>query len=94
MLDRWLENARGNTYFFRIFISADRGMVSAATVAELEARRLLFILGVRERTETLVRDLVLDDASPFVLLVKTKRGKGTAYEAKTVTLAGHRLPQP
>jgi hypothetical protein len=30
-------------------------------------------------------------------LVKTKRGKETAYEAKTVTLAGaalHRLPQP
>jgi hypothetical protein len=65
-------------------------MVSAETMAELEARRLLYILGVRERTDKPVRELVLDDAAPFVPLVKTKRGKETAYEAKTVTLAGRR----
>jgi hypothetical protein len=29
---------------------------------------------VRERTDKLVRDLVLDDAAPFAPLVKTKRG--------------------
>src|SRR5712691_1966799 len=34
---------------------ADRGMISAETVAALEARGLLYILGVRERSETLVR---------------------------------------
>ena len=71
-------------YFFRILLSADRGMISAETMAEPEARRLLYILGVRERTDK----LVLDDAAPFAPLVKTKRGKETAYEAKTVTLAG------
>ena len=49
MLDRKLENARGNTYFFFILLSADPGMISAETMAELEARRLLYILGVRER---------------------------------------------
>jgi hypothetical protein len=35
-------------------------------VAELEARRLLYILGLRERSDKLVRELVLDDPSPFV----------------------------
>jgi hypothetical protein len=54
--------------------SADRGMISAETMAELEARRLLYILGVRERTDKLVRERVLDDAAPFAPLVKTKRG--------------------
>ena len=34
----------------RVCAVADRGMISAETVAELEARRLLYILGVRERS--------------------------------------------
>src|SRR5580704_18181377 len=65
-------------------------MISAETIAELEARRLLYILGVRERTDKLVRELVLDDPAPFVPLVMKKRGKETDYEAKTVMLAGRR----
>jgi hypothetical protein len=65
-------------------------MISAETIAELEARRLLYILGVRERTDKLVRELVLDHAGPFVPLVITKRGKSVDYEAKTVALAGRR----
>ena len=72
----------------RVCVIADRGMISAETMAELEARRLLYILGVRERTDKLVRELVLDDAAPFVPLTMTKRGKETDYEAKTVKLAG------
>ena len=43
----------------RVCVVADRGMISAETVAELEARKLLYVLGVRERTDKLVRDLVL-----------------------------------
>ena len=39
------------------------------SLAEFEARRLLYILGVRERTDKLVRELVLDDPAPFVPLV-------------------------
>ncbi|HXO85025.1 MAG TPA: IS1634 family transposase [Gemmatimonadales bacterium] len=74
----------------RVCVVADRGMISAETVAELEARRLLYILGVRERTDKLVRELVLDDPAPFVPLVMTKRGKEIDYEAKTVMLAGRR----
>ena len=42
--------------------------ISAETIAELEARRLLYILGVRERSDKLVRELVLDDPAPFVPL--------------------------
>jgi transposase len=74
----------------RVCVVADRGMISAETLAELEARRLLYILGVRERTDKLVRELVLDDPAPFVPLVMKKRGKETDYDAKAVTLAGRR----
>ena len=74
----------------RVCVVADRGMISAETIAELEARGLLYILGVRERTDKLVRDLVLDDPAPFVPLVLTKRNKDIEYEAKAVTLAGRR----
>jgi hypothetical protein len=74
----------------RVCVVADRGMISAETVAELEARRLLYILGVRERTDKLVRQLVLDDPAPFVPLAVKKRGKEIDYQAKTVTLAGRR----
>src|SRR5215813_9488270 len=74
----------------RVCVVADRGMISAETIAELEARRLLYILGVRERTDKLVRELVLDDPAPFVPLTLTKRGKQADFEAKTVMLAGRR----
>src|ERR1700750_788573 len=74
----------------RVCVVADRGMISAETVAELEARRLLYILGVRERSDKLVRELVLEDAAPFVPLAINKAGRQTDYEAKTVMLAGRR----
>ena len=74
----------------RVCVVADRGMISAETIAELEARGLLYILGVRERTDKLVRELVLDDPAPFVPLVLTKRKKDIEYEAKAVALAGRR----
>ncbi|HVD85422.1 MAG TPA: IS1634 family transposase [Bradyrhizobium sp.] len=74
----------------RVCVVADRGLISAETLAELEARRLLYILGVRERTDKLVRELVLDDPAPFVPLVISKRGKQIDYEAKAVALAGRR----
>src|SRR5208283_3564141 len=35
----------------RVCVVADRGMISAETIAELEARKLLYVLGVRERTD-------------------------------------------
>ena len=53
----------------RVCVVADRGMISEETIAELEARGLFYILGVRERSDKLVRELVLDDSAPFVPLV-------------------------
>ena len=85
-----IDRLRGRFAIARVCVVADRGMISAETVAELEARRLLYILGVRERSDKLVRDLVLGDAGPFVPLAINKRGKQTDYEAKTVMLAGRR----
>ena len=41
-------------------VVADRGMISDETIAELEKRRIEYILGVRERTDKLVRELGLD----------------------------------
>src|SRR5215475_11847310 len=55
-----------------------------------QMRRLLYILGVRERSDKLVRELVLDDPAPFVPFTMSKRGKQAEFEAKTVMLAGRR----
>ena len=72
----------------RICVVADRGMISAETVAALEARKLLYLLGTRERTDKVVRDLVLADPAPCVPLTITKRGHEIDYEAKAVTVGG------
>ncbi|MFZ0653938.1 MAG: IS1634 family transposase [Pseudolabrys sp.] len=74
----------------RVCVVADRGMISAETIAALEERGLLYILGVRERTDKLVRHVVLNDAAPFVPLIVEKRGRDTDYSAKAVTLGGAR----
>jgi transposase len=42
-------------------IVADRGMISAQTMAALEAEKIEYILGVRERTSREVRTEVIDD---------------------------------
>ena len=85
-----IERLRRRFAIGRVCIVADRGMISAETIAALEARGLLYILGVRERSDKLVRDVVLNDAAPFVPLVVEKRGRDTEYSAKTVTLGGAR----
>jgi transposase len=74
----------------RVCVVADRGMISAETIAELEARGLIYVLGVRERTDKLVRELLLDDPAPFVPFVLMKPRREVDYEAKAVKLAGRR----
>jgi hypothetical protein len=75
----------------RICVVADRGMISAETVAALEERALLYLLGTRERSDKVVRDVVLADPAPCVPLTITRRGgHETDYEAKAVTVAGRR----
>jgi hypothetical protein len=74
----------------RICVVADRGMISTETVAALEERRLLYLLGTRERSDKVVREVVLADTAPCVPLTLTKRGHETDYEAKAVTVGGRR----
>ena len=85
-----IERLRRRFDIARVCVVADRGMIAAETIAELEARKLLYILGVRERSDKLVRELVLGNPEPFVPLVMTKRGKEVEYEAKTVSVAARR----
>jgi hypothetical protein len=85
-----IERLRMRFAITRVCVIADRGLISAETLAELQARRLLYILGVRERTDKLVRELVLNDPTSFVPLTMAKRGKEVDYEAKAVMLGGQR----
>jgi transposase len=74
----------------RVCVVADRGMISEETIAVLQTRGLLYILGVRERNSTIVRDLVLKDGAPFVPLTLERRSRQIDYGAKAVTLGGTR----
>jgi hypothetical protein len=58
-----------------VCVVAGRGMISAESTAELEARKPLYILGVRERNDKLARELVLDDPAPFVPLAMRSAGE-------------------
>ena len=74
----------------RVCVVADRGMISAATVAALEARGLEYVLGARERSSRVVREVVLKDAAPFTpLLIERARGE-TQLFVKEVAVAGQR----
>lgn len=75
----------------QVCIVADRGLISAATVEGLEERGLEYILGARERSDRLVREVVLADEGPFTpLLVERKNGAETQLFAKEVRHAGRR----
>jgi transposase len=74
----------------RVCVVADRGMISAETIAELEARKLLYVIGVRERSDKLVQELVLNDPAPFIPFVLVKPRDEVDYEVKAVELAGRR----
>lgn len=85
-----IDRLRSRFAIERVCVVADRGMISEETVAELEARGLLYILGVREKNNTVVRDLVLEDRAPFVPLSLKKRRKEIDYGAKAVMVGGVR----
>jgi hypothetical protein len=75
----------------RVCVVADRGMISAATIAALEQRGLEYVLGARERTDPLVRTVVLADKKPFTpLCVERANGEQTQLFAKEVKVEGRR----
>jgi hypothetical protein len=62
----------------RVCVVADRGMISAATIAGLEQRKLEYILGARERSGAVVRKIVLENDDPFVLCSSSARRRDPA----------------
>src|SRR3954454_7001064 len=58
----------------RVCVVGDRGMISAPTIAALEERGLEYVLGARERTDSLVRTVVLADDRPFTPLCIPRAG--------------------
>ena len=74
----------------RVCVVADRGMISAATIAALEERGLDYILGARERGTAVIREVVLKHEKPFTpLLIERARGE-TQLFVKEVTVDGAR----
>jgi hypothetical protein len=74
----------------RACVVADRGMISAATVAALEAQKIDYILGARERSSTEVRETVLyDDGATVPLTIPRQKGK-TDLAVKEVKIQGRR----
>ena len=72
-----IERLKTRFMIARIGIVADRGMISAATLAEPEARNIDYILGVRERATKEIRG-VIADPSPYVpLSIPKAAGRGT-----------------
>ena len=86
-----IDRLRGRFAIGRVCVVADRGMLSAATIAALEERGLEYVLGARERSDTLVRRVVLADSRPFTpLCIPRAAGKETQLWVKEVTAEGRR----
>ena len=74
----------------RACVVADRGMISAATIASLEAQGMEYILGARERTSSLIRDVVLHDDAPMVPLLLERQKGETQLWVKEVRIGSER----
>ncbi len=86
-----IDRLRSRFAIGRVCVVADRGMLSAPTIAALEERGLEYVLGARERTDTLVRQVVLADSRPFApLRIPRAAGKETQLWVKEVTAKGRR----
>jgi Transposase DDE domain len=70
----------------RMCVCADRGMISAETIAGLEAQGIEYILGARERSDTAVRDVLADDKPMVTMVIPRARDKETTLEVKEVTV--------
>ena len=74
----------------QVCIVADRGMISAATIAALEKAGLAYILGVRERSTKEVRNEVIEDDGVAVPLVIPRQKGETQLAIQETTLRGRR----
>jgi hypothetical protein len=86
-----IDRLRNRFAIDRVCVVADRGMISAATIAALEQRGLEYILGVRERGTKEVREIVMADQAPSVPLVIPRTGRrDTDLRAKEVKVGDRR----
>jgi len=85
-----VERLRSRFGVDRACIVADRGMISAATIAALEACKIDYILGARERSTKEVRETVLhDDGAAVPLTIPRQKGE-TDLAVKEVKMLGRR----
>jgi hypothetical protein len=86
----FVERLRSRFGVDRACIVADRGMISAETIAALEARKIDYILGARERSSKEVRETVLhDDGAAVPLTIPRQKGE-TDLTVKEVKVEGRR----
>ena len=86
-----IDRLRSRFAIGRVCVVADRGMISAATIAALEERGLEYVLGARERTDALVRKVVLADSRPFTpLCIQRVGGEQTQLFVKQVKVEDRR----
>ena len=74
----------------KVCVVADRGMISAATIAALEQQNIDYILGARERSTTEIRKTVLEDDGVAVPLLIPRQKGATELAIKDVTVGGRR----
>ena len=79
-----VERLRTRFGITRACVVADRGMISAETIAALEERGMEYILGARERCSRVVRDIVLHDEAPMVPLALDRQRGETQLFVKEV----------
>jgi Transposase DDE domain len=72
-----IERLKTRFLIARIGIVADRGMISAATLGDLEARNIDYILGVRERATKEIRGVIADPAPYVPLSIPKAVGRGS-----------------
>jgi Transposase DDE domain len=72
-----IERLKTRFLIARIGVVADRGMISAATLAELEARNIDYILGARERATKEIRGVIADPAPYVPLSIPKAAGRGS-----------------
>ena len=88
--DRPIASLRERFGIAEACIVADRGMISADTIAALEAEKVEYILGVRERTSREVRtEIIADDGLAVPLVIPRQKGE-TELAIRETTIAERR----
>jgi hypothetical protein len=85
-----IERLRTRFNVGKVCVVADRGMISAATIAGLEQRGIEYILGVRERSTSEVRNEVIEDDGIAVPLLIPRQKGSTELAIKDVKINGRR----